>query len=273
MASVALGVQQACDEFPQSGVQPVAAMRSRKDERFPVAIRARIRHGNARADDLVTDDVSYRGAFLQTLRPPPLRQLVRVEFMLHAMSTEVRAHAVPVHVLSSTSTRHAGPGVGLHLWALEGEARSLWEGFVDYVRERGGAACGLADGPTPRPHADRARLDSRHPRTNLSLECSQRELEFVRVTVLPRGSLFVRARRHLPVGADVCVNLIHPQTGKRFPLLGVVQSIDERPERPGVTVRLAPADARLRAEFDLFEMTGNTILEDDTKESLVRLAR
>jgi hypothetical protein len=73
---------------------------------------------------LVTTDVSYKGLFLRTPDPPPLRSLVRMHVTLPARA--IRAHAMVVHVQKTDAI-----GVGLQFWGLAGPERTAWD---DYVR-------------------------------------------------------------------------------------------------------------------------------------------
>jgi hypothetical protein len=105
-----------------------------------------------------TSDVSFKGLFVRTNDPPPLRSLVRLKVAL--ADREFEAHAMAVHVVTaSASTDEADarvPGVGLQFWGLAGSDRTAWDDFVRGLvharRAHAAAAAKAAAGlivPTP----------------------------------------------------------------------------------------------------------------------------
>jgi len=81
---------------------------------------------------LLTGDVGYRGLFLRTDNPPPLRQLLQVKLMLPPGNDALTVHAMAAFVVPAGATGCA-PGVGLQLYAVSGEARQKWERLVGWV--------------------------------------------------------------------------------------------------------------------------------------------
>lgn len=85
---------------------------------------------------LETRDVSFKGLFVRTTDPPPLRSLVRLKVAL--FDREFEAHAMAVHVVAAGGGRkekgvegdHPEPGVGLQFWGLSGPDRTAWDDFV-----------------------------------------------------------------------------------------------------------------------------------------------
>jgi hypothetical protein len=100
---------------------------TRVDVRVPVVLyRAKV------AVTLETSDVSFKGLFVCTADPPPLRSLVRLKVAL--VDRELEAHAMAVHVVAPSDGAEAGavraPGVGLQFWGLAGPDRVAWDDFV-----------------------------------------------------------------------------------------------------------------------------------------------
>lgn len=92
---------------------------------------------------LETSDVSFKGLFVRTTDPPPLRSLVRLKVAL--FDREFEAHAMAVHVVAVNEERddgeHYEPGVGLQFWGLSGPDRTAWDDFVrGLVQQRRAAA-------------------------------------------------------------------------------------------------------------------------------------
>jgi hypothetical protein len=88
---------------------------------------------------LETSDVSFKGLFVRTTEPSPLRSLVRLKVAL--FDREFDAHAMVVHVVAPSQATprpvtpprdgegHA-PGMGLQFWGLSGPDRTAWDDFV-----------------------------------------------------------------------------------------------------------------------------------------------
>ena len=107
---------------------------ARVDVRVPVVV-----YRGRTAFPLETSDVSFKGLFVRTTDPPPLRSLVRLKVAL--FDREFEAHAMAVHVVVASDVpdaeRAAGegherhePGVGLQFWGLSGPNRTAWDDFV-----------------------------------------------------------------------------------------------------------------------------------------------
>ena len=98
---------------------------ARVDVRVPVTVyRAK------KPLDLETADVSFKGLFVCTNDPPPLRSLVKLRVAL--VGREFEAHAMAVHVVlpaPGEGVTHQ-PGVGLQFWGLSGQDRMAWDDFV-----------------------------------------------------------------------------------------------------------------------------------------------
>lgn len=102
----------------------------RRDIRYPARIVARVVRRNE-SIELLTNDVSFRGAFLRTDAPPAMRQLVRVAFVLPG-ATVVSAHAMVVHVVG-VAPNGPVPGMGVQFWGAVDGSRA-WEKFVHELK-------------------------------------------------------------------------------------------------------------------------------------------
>ncbi len=99
---------------------------NRRENRYPARIVARLVRRSATVE-LMTNDVSFRGAFLRTDAPPALRQLVRVSFVMPTGEI-VSAHAMVVHVVQPNGGSSV-PGVGVQFWGPVEESKA-WERYV-----------------------------------------------------------------------------------------------------------------------------------------------
>ena len=103
----------------------------RREPRFGARIVARIvRRGETL--DLLTNDVSFKGAFLRTDSPPATRQLVKVELVLPS-GVSVSGHAMVVHVTPPGGDGNRVPGMGVQFWGPLQNGKA-WEGFIHELR-------------------------------------------------------------------------------------------------------------------------------------------
>jgi hypothetical protein len=101
----------------------------RREARFPARIVARVQR-RGETLELLTNDVSFRGAFVRTDTPPAARQLVRVGFVLPSGAV-VAGHAMVVYVVTPGDAERV-PGAGLQFWGAVENAKE-WEAFVQDV--------------------------------------------------------------------------------------------------------------------------------------------
>jgi hypothetical protein len=99
----------------------------RRDVRARVNLPTRVvRRGGDEPVEML--DASFRGLFLRTDAPPPERQLLKLVVSLP--SRELVVHAVVVRIVVDALGR---AGVGLRFFALNGQDRADWEGFINGV--------------------------------------------------------------------------------------------------------------------------------------------
>jgi hypothetical protein len=108
----------------------------RRDIRYPARIVANLVRRNETLE-LLTNDVSYRGAFIRTDAPPALRQLARVTFVLPNASAKVSAHGMVVRVVTRGEGGDASrvPGFGLQFWGPIDQQKA-WDQFVYDLKMR-----------------------------------------------------------------------------------------------------------------------------------------
>lgn len=103
----------------------------RREARVDVRVPVVVYRGRSPVS-LETSDVSFKGLFVRTTDPPPLRSLVRLKVAL--FDREFEAHAMAVHVVAANDVGaerdHHEPGVGLQFWGLSGPDRTAWDDFV-----------------------------------------------------------------------------------------------------------------------------------------------
>ena len=94
----------------------------RREARVDVRVPVIVYRGKAPVS-LETGDVSFKGLFVRTTDPPPLRSLVRLKVAL--FDREFEAHAMAVHVVPAAEAgENHEAGVGLQFWGLSGPDRT-----------------------------------------------------------------------------------------------------------------------------------------------------
>lgn len=168
----------------------------RREARFPARIVARVVRRNQNVE-LITNDVSFRGAFLRTDAPPALRQLVKVSFQMPGGEL-VSAHAMVVHVVPPGEA--PVPGVGLQFWGPVQESRA-WEKYVYdlKVKERAGVPSSRA--------TDKVRRSSERFKLQLEVivdgrRLSTRDVSETGMAIRSDSAMPVGTRAHMQVHAN-----------------------------------------------------------------------
>ena len=205
----------------------------RREHRFPARIAARvIRRGDT--VQLMTNDVSFRGAFLRSDAPPALRQLVRVAFVMPAGEL-VAGHAMVVHVVPPNSGDKV-PGFGVQFWGPVEQAKA-WEKFVYdvKVREKAGTAAS-------RPQ-DKVRRSSERFKLQLEVIVDGQRLSTRDVS---KNGMAIRSESAMPVGTRAHVQ-VHANGHRSVALDVIVRRRIEEPSFKGLGVEFVDMSADARA--------------------------
>lgn len=115
---------------------PATTANWRREGRIDAKVSVALVRGRS-TFELETQDVSFKGLFLRTQDPPPVRSLVRLRVDLP--KRKIEAHAMTVHASES--------GVGLQFWGLAGPDRTAWDDFVRDLTESRRASAKSATPP------------------------------------------------------------------------------------------------------------------------------
>jgi hypothetical protein len=240
----------------------------RRDKRYRFQMPAVLARG-AREATLLTGDVGYRGLFLRTDDPPPLRQLLRVKLKLPPAEVDLTVHAMAVFVVPVGSAGRA-PGVGLQLYAVSGEARRQWERFVRWVAQTYPESLEAPVKPVATvPDA----VNRQFPRVHRALSVRVQSITDLGSLVtedVSRSGMFLRTALDVPVGSELRLLVTHPLTGQAFAVDTVVRRrVDSPPVRAGLGVELFGLDETRRKEFA--ELAG--LDEASNEEGVVYVAK
>ena len=229
----------------------------RRDLRYAIRFPAKLAYGKKELS-LSTEDVSFRGIFVRTDIPPKLRQLVRIHLILPDGERALKVHGMVVHVVDAGQTR---PGVGIQFYALDYEARDTWDALIRHVE----ANCPPASEQVPlvlpenTPAPVRVRFERHTAVVRVKLP-TLKELEGLYASELTKGGMFVPTTLELSTGADIVLQVMHPESDEVFLFDALVRHRHTHP--PGYFVEFLGLDAGRRADFLDFIRSGIHIAEE-----------
>jgi hypothetical protein len=208
----------------------MSALTPRRDRRYEAKIPVTLL--SLRGDtELVTQDVSYRGLFLETTLVLPKRELLRVRLSLPNQAESIQTNVVVV-------SARAG-GVGVSFYGLDGQARTRWEKFVESMRDQHPSAVPIS-----------VRSVSRMRRGGKEVTLAAASVPaFERISDdVQQGAVLVHGAETLDIDAPVSVRVVHPVTHGAFLVEGVVA---RRLSGGGVSVKTS-MDTGTRASLRKF---------------------
>jgi len=206
----------------------------RREPRFPARIVARVVRRGANVE-LITNDVSFRGAFLRTDAPPALRQLVRVAFVMPGGEL-VSAHAMVVHVVPPGTD--SVPGIGVQFWGPVAESKA-WEKYVYdlKVKQRAGISSSHA--------TDKVRRSSERFKLALEVIVDGRRLSTRDVS---ETGMAIRSDSAMPVGTRAHMQ-VHANGHPSLALDVIVRRRIEEPDFKGLGVEFVDVKPDTKASL------------------------
>jgi hypothetical protein len=225
----------------------------RRDRRYKVQLPASLQRGKV-SIPIETEDVSKRGLYVRTDRPPALRSLVDLRIVLPPDAKELRLHAMVVHV--QKAGKAGQPGAGLELYGLKGTERDVWEAFIQHLKAN-----------LPPPSADATTRPRPSPRYAAELDVRVKTADDLVDLVTQdaaRTGIVVRTNANVQTGAMVRLYLVHPDGHATFPVDAIVRRRIPPPGTPALGVEFASFDDARRAELLEFVKEHHAIdLADD----------
>ncbi len=234
----------------------------RREPRYPYRNPIEIKVGG-RLQETISEDVSYRGLFVVTDDPPPLRTLISLKARVVGNHKPLEAHAMSVYVLEKGNSKSRLPGVGLQFYAMGNETKKHWNAFVDVVRKKlrvvnGEGYVGGVSTP-PRQHV-------RYP---VRLEVKPRsfgELEVLYSRDISRGGMFLLSPRKVACGTRMEIDVVHPDSGETFTLNCTIRRVEAGPPF-GLGIEFNQFDDVKREAF--FEFVHSSVEELDVADLML----
>lgn len=233
----------------------------RRDARYQARFPAQLTFGKRRLS-LRTEDISFRGVFLRSDTPPPLRQLVKVRLVVPFAGIALEMHGMTVHVVEYDNAEGRCPGIGVSFYGMDRDTREGWEATVRHVA----LTAPLADDQAPlsvpenTPEPIRRRFQ-RHTAVLTVSTKSKSELDALVTSDVSKGGTFLRTEEAFKIGSAVMVCLHHPDNDSTFILDGIVRHV----ELDGVGVEFVGLDDTRREELDDFVRAGILIDEEELR--------
>ena len=186
-------------------------------------------------------DASYRGVFLVSDNPLPLRKLVRFRTQLGEDENPLQMMGLVAHHISPGEAAEIGrdPGMGIHLFSVGEETHRRWRQFIRQRYET-----------HPDAREQFKRLEYPHVVAHLP---SNQALEEFFDDELANGEMFVRSSEIHEEGENVIVDIVHPDGNESLDLEGRVQkAVKSPPRKRGMTILFEDLDREARHRLQAF---------------------
>ena len=218
---------------------------NRRDPRVNIALSVKLLTTRG-METHETKNISYRGIFIITDQPLPLRRVTRLEMEVGGkLVTMLGMVAHRINVADATERRIA-PGMGIQIFSVGSAAKDAWQDYVTQLVEQD-------------PELLRALQEHNLPKFKVNLSTPELLKKFVERD-LPQGQIYYRTPEPIAPGSELILEISHPTSTEKFNLKGQVREITEGARRHrGMYVELAPMDEELFAAFERFVHASETI--------------
>ncbi|MEM1348790.1 MAG: PilZ domain-containing protein [Myxococcota bacterium] len=187
-----------------------------------------------------THNISYRGIYIVSPKPPPLRKLLRIQANAEGYDEPLQLLGVVAHRVNQSDAQEHGitPGMGLQIFAMGPETATRWRHLVRAVYEQDPELC-----------HDLRRQEYPLVRIRFADKISMRS--FIDKGVAS-SSVFVRSADLHPQGKRIFLEVVHPATKNTCALEAIVTEFIEAPRQTrGMRVMFPDAD-QARDTLDRF---------------------
>lgn len=186
-------------------------------------------------------DASYRGVFLVSENPLPLRKLVRFRTRLSDDEEPLQMMGLVAHHISTAEANEIGrdPGMGIHLFSVGRETHRRWRRFIREHYEE-----------NPEAREEFKRLE--YPHVVAHLPSNSALAEFFDDD-LGGGEMFVRSSEVHSEGSPIICDIVHPNGTESIDLEGrVLSAIKSPPRKRGMKIEFADLDAEDQRRVQAF---------------------
>ncbi|MBU0550744.1 PilZ domain-containing protein [Myxococcota bacterium] len=225
----------------------------RRSQRYRFQLEVSFELPDRSIQHAVTQDVSLHGVFLRTDVTLAPNQFLPMTFTLPQGEGSLSLLGVIARAIKPTEATEAQPsGMGVSFFGNPKETSARWATLIEQIRAWvetrkatasaeviEGAASTLSPGQAAPPAR---RASTRFAAAHFNLTVRPSDLETLRrfsLRDVSAGGTFINTAQLLPVGASVELKLVHPLSGARFTLPGlVVRAVDAlEPREKGLGIR------------------------------------
>jgi hypothetical protein len=235
----------------------------RRDPRYHVRVRVALVRGTE-VEWFFTHNVSHRGLFIRTPRPPRLHDVFKVKIVLPPGGHTLELHATAMFV-KTPAERPDNPGVGVQFFGFGGVDAARWRQFVREIRRDHPLTLEASHMLDLCPEAQteaHTRLAASHGSKVRLRVRSPAELSALYTSNLSKGAVLLPTEGDVAVGTPLELVLVHPASGATMSLTGVVRENVVRGEFHGALLALTKLTPRQSAE--LVEFVGDRALAPRT---------
>lgn len=213
---------------------------NRRDPRVEIALDVFIQDAAGEVK-YMTKDISYRGVFIVTRDPFPLRKLVR--FRMTSDDGDYQMMGLVAHRVNDFDAAESGrdAGMGIQLYSVGKVTKERWRDFVTETYH--------AD-PVARAELERKRM----PRIRIHLKNEKMKDQFMSRD-FPSGGIFYRTNDLQDVGTRVVCDVIHPKSGRIFELPATVTNrVDGSRRKRGLQLTFEELSEGSSQQFEAFDL-------------------
>lgn len=232
----------------------------RGDQRYRCALAVALRRRGT-DEQLLTSDVSFRGAHVRTDTPPPMNSLVRLVFTLPPDDARLALSAHVTRLVGKDDGQGEYPGFVVRFVGLDGAVKERWESLISWLRSEHAQSVRRTV-TFARPSYVRLFQQKASAAVDLWMRpVSVEELLELIEREIPQGHVLIPTTAKVAPGLNVTVRLVHPITEDVFALPGVVRRRGEARSGDGVLVALEPLSPDVLA--GLTEMAESVVVLED----------
>jgi Tfp pilus assembly protein PilZ len=189
-------------------------------QRYKVRVAAKFL---ARSQDVtfLTDYLSLDGVFVRTDSPPPVMELLRIEFTLPSDGTNIVLHGMVTEIVLP-SAKHSAPGVEIAFFAKGGEAGRRWDELIAYLHEQYPESL---ERPVTLARETIDPVRRAHPRFVFQspIQVGASDDGSFTVSDISDGGMFIKTTNAFTVGSDLRITLRHHTNRAGVPIHCIVR--------------------------------------------------
>ncbi len=240
-------------QFVVSAAKPAGAKDKRRSRRFPCVLHVDVHTKNG-SRALQSVNISRHGLFLASDEPLRERHVVQLTIQL---PDQAPVEATAWVSRSVAPGNGAVAGAGIQLFTLSADAKNRWDRFFFDLRES------QLSGPTPPAQGPQTPSFPQVAEDAASFVVKFKSIDRLHEfddNSLDVGGTFLVTPVLRPIGTEVQMIMVHPETDEEFVLTGQIVRLNEATPK-GIEIKFHDDTNRRRTAFRRFVETGHHLPE------------